>query len=266
LISTSRAQGIGNVYDINFEPMTDAKKKLFRLQNEFSFNCLEQAIHTADGKLFIREFQESGNACGVYQHLVATYKTGEAGHLKAEKIETELQDMRLDVRQWKKGCQAFLTWEHKICDLAELDPEALTESKKWRWLRQAVLPHKTMEAAITNFDSLDKFARKMTPDGDGLGFQEMFNQLMDAATCHDKVTKDNVANQQRRVQKGKFQTVTNKKGSKVSSDGKKLMLLLFGSIICRKIGRSCQLRKGSRFLSNARLLRVRHNPKAPTLL
>jgi hypothetical protein len=33
-----------------------------------------------------------------------------------------------------------------------------------------VLPHKTMEAAITNFDSLDKFARKMTPDGDGLGF------------------------------------------------------------------------------------------------
>ena len=59
----------------------------------------------------------------------------------------------------------------------------------------------------------------MTPDGDGLGFQEMFNQLMDAATRHDKVTKDIVANQQRRVQEGKFQTITNKKGSKGSSDG-----------------------------------------------
>jgi hypothetical protein len=44
-----------------------------------------------------------------------------------------------------------------------------------------------METAITNFDSLDRFACKMTPDGDGLGFQEIFNQLMDAATCHDKV-------------------------------------------------------------------------------
>jgi hypothetical protein len=98
-----------------------------------------------------------------------------------------------------------------ICDLAELYPETVTESKKWCRLRQAVLPHKTLEAAITNFDSLDKFARKMTPDGDGLGFQEMFNQLMDAATCHDKVTKDNLANQQRRIQEGKFQTVTNKK-------------------------------------------------------
>ncbi len=142
--------------------------------------------------------------------------------MKAEKIETQLQDMGLDVRQWKKGYQAFLTaWEHKICDLDELDPEAVTESKKWHWLCQAVLPHKTMEAASTNFDSLDKFARKMTPDGDGLGFQEMFNQLMDAATCHDKVTKDNVANQQRRIQEGKFQTVTNKKGSKGSRDGKK---------------------------------------------
>ncbi len=206
------------VYDVNFEPVTDAEKKLFKLQNEFAFSCLEQALHTADGKLFICEFQESGNARGVYQRLVATYNTGEAGHLKAEKIETELQDMRLDVRQWKKGCQAFLTvWEHKICDLAELDAEAVTESKKWHWLHQAVLPHKTMEAAITNFDSLDKFARKMTPDGDGLGFLEMFNQLMDAATRHDKVTKDNVANQQRCIQEGKFQTVTNKKGSKGSS-------------------------------------------------
>jgi hypothetical protein len=127
LISTSHAQGIGNVYDVNFEPETDAEKKLFRLQNEFAFSCLEQALHTADGKLFICEFQESRNARGVYQRLVATYNTGEAGLLKAEKIETELQDMRLDVRQWKKGCQAFLTaWEHKICDLAELDPEAVT--------------------------------------------------------------------------------------------------------------------------------------------
>jgi hypothetical protein len=29
-----------------------------------------------------------------------------------------------------------------------------------------------MEAAIANFDSLDKFARMMTPDGYGLGFSE----------------------------------------------------------------------------------------------
>jgi hypothetical protein len=50
-------------------------------------------------------------------------------------------------------------------------------------------------------------------------FQEMFNQLMTEATRHEKVTKDNDANQQRRVQEGKFQTITNKKGSKGSSDG-----------------------------------------------
>ncbi len=267
LVASPLPPGIGNVYDINFEPETDAEKKLFKLQNELALSCLEQALHTADGKLFVREFKESGNARGVYQRLVATYNTGKTGCLKAEKIEAELQDMRLDVRQWKKGCQAFLTaWEHKICDLAELDPEAVTESKKWRWLRQAVLPHKTMEAAITNFDSLDKLARKMTPDDDGLGFQEMFNQLMDAATRHDKVTMDNVANQQRRIQEGKFQTVINKKGSKGSSDGKRLMLLLSGSIIHHKTGRSCLLRSGSRFLSNAWSLRARHDPNVRILL
>ena len=111
--------------------MTDAEKKLFKLQSEFAFSCLEQTLRTADGKFFIREFQESGNAHSMYPCLVATYNTGEVGRLKAEKIETELQDMGLDVRQWKKGCQAFLTaWEHKICDLTELDPEAVTESKK----------------------------------------------------------------------------------------------------------------------------------------
>jgi hypothetical protein len=68
-------------------------------QNEFAFSCLEQALHNADGKLFIREFQESGNPRDAYQRLVATYNTGEAGCLKAEKVETELQDMRLDVGQ-----------------------------------------------------------------------------------------------------------------------------------------------------------------------
>ncbi len=142
------------------------------------------------------------------------------------------------MRQWKKGCQAFLTaLECKICDLVGLDPEAVTESKKWRWLRQAVLPQKTMEAAITNFDSLDKFARKMTPDGNGLGFQEMFNQLMDASTCHDKVTKDNVANQQRHVQEGKFQLSLTKKAPRVPVMERRLMLQLFGSIIYHKIAR-----------------------------
>ena len=114
------------------------------------------------------------------------------------------------------------------------------------------VPHKTMDAAITNFDLLDEFACKMTPDGNGLGFQEMFNQLMDAATRHDKITKNNVANQQCCVQEGKFQTVTNRKAARAPVMGRRLMLLLFGSIICRKIGRSCLLRKGSRFLRNAR--------------
>ena len=56
-----------------------------------------------------------------------------------------------------------------------------------------------MEQAITNFDSIDKFARKMNPDGSGLGFREMFNQLLDAATRHDKVAKDTAATQQRKV-------------------------------------------------------------------
>jgi hypothetical protein len=171
--------------------------------------------------------------------------------------------MRLDVRQWKKGCQAFLTaWEHKICDLAELDPKAVTESKKWHWLCQAVLPHKTMEAAITNFDSLDKFARKMTPDGDGLGFQEMFNQLMDAATRHERLPRIMLPTNSAASRKASFKLSPTRKVPRIPVMGRKLMRLLFGSIICRKIGRSCQLRKGSRFLSNARSLRVRRNPYA----
>jgi hypothetical protein len=102
--------------------------------------------------------------------MLEAYNAGEAGKLKAERIEGELQEMRLDAK-WKKGCQNFLTaWEHKVLDLAEVDPDAVTEAKKWRWLRLAVLPHRTMEQAITNFDSIDKFARKMHPDGCGLGF------------------------------------------------------------------------------------------------
>ena len=46
--------------------------------------------------------------------------------LRRLKPSCRIWDLMLE---WKKGCQAFLTaWEHKICDLAELDPEAVIES------------------------------------------------------------------------------------------------------------------------------------------
>jgi len=148
--------------------------------------------------------------------MLDAYNAGEAGKLKAERIEGELQEMRLN-EKWKKACQHFLTtWEHKVLDLAKVDPDAVTEAKKWRWLRLAVLPHRTMEQAITNFDSIDKFARKINPDSGGLGFREMFNQLLDAATCHDKVAKDDAANQQRKVQQATTNASGNSKG--MSSD------------------------------------------------
>jgi hypothetical protein len=77
-----------------------------------------------------------------------------------------------------------------------------------------------MEQAITNFDSIDKFARKMNPDSDGLGFREMFNQLLDAATRHDKVAKDTAANQQRKIQQAKATAAGGSKGNKGSDKGK----------------------------------------------
>ena len=55
LISTARAQGIARVYDLAYTPVTVEEEKLYKLQNEFAFSRLELAIHTADGKLFLRE-------------------------------------------------------------------------------------------------------------------------------------------------------------------------------------------------------------------
>jgi hypothetical protein len=69
-----------------------------------------------------------------------------------------------------------------------------------------------LDQAITGFDSIDKFARKLNPDVDGLGFREMFNQLLDAATRHDKFAKDTAANQQRKVQQAKTNVSSNSKG------------------------------------------------------
>jgi hypothetical protein len=52
----------------------------------------------------------------------------------------------------------------------------------------------------------------MNPNGNGLGFREMFNQLLNAATCHDKVAKDTAANQQCKVQQAKTNVSSNSKG------------------------------------------------------
>ncbi len=46
LISKSRSQDIGNVFDFNFESTFDVEKKLFKLLNEFALSCLEHALHS----------------------------------------------------------------------------------------------------------------------------------------------------------------------------------------------------------------------------
>jgi hypothetical protein len=74
LISTTRAQGSACIYDLSYTPANIAKEKLYKLQNEFAFSCLELAIHTADGKMFLLEFQDSGDARAVYYCMDATMR------------------------------------------------------------------------------------------------------------------------------------------------------------------------------------------------
>jgi hypothetical protein len=105
--------------------------------------------------------------------------------------------------------------------------------------------------AITGFDSIDKFARKLNPDGDGLGFCEMFNQLLDAATRHDKFAKDTAANQQRKVQQAKTNVSSNSKG-KGADKTKTTNGNVVGNTIHQTIGPSCLPKRRMLSLSNAK--------------
>jgi hypothetical protein len=121
LISTARAQGIVQIYNLSYTP-GNAKRSYIKFRS-----CLELIIHTADGKLVLRESQVSGDSHAVYHCMLDAYNAGEAGKLKAKRIEGELQGMRLNAK-WKKGCQHFLIiWEHKVLDLAEVDPDTLPQ-------------------------------------------------------------------------------------------------------------------------------------------
>jgi hypothetical protein len=81
-------------------------------------------VKLSQGRLIIRQHEETADGRAVWEALNKTYAGGVAAELLCARLESELVTMRLDSR-WTKTLQAFLiNWENKVQDLITVRAEA----------------------------------------------------------------------------------------------------------------------------------------------
>ena len=87
----ARSQGVHEVVDDTYEPMTLEDREVFKLKNEFVYTVLNRHIQTDSGKSIIRKFENTLDGRRVYQGLVT-----EANNSTAATISSN------DIRKWLK--------------------------------------------------------------------------------------------------------------------------------------------------------------------
>ena len=92
--------------------------------------------------------------------MVERFAKGQAGALRADQLETELNTLKLD-RNWNKTVTKFLVHQGELVQqLASYRPAAVTEAKRYHWLKSAVATHNAMNQEIGLFLSFKRMLRK----------------------------------------------------------------------------------------------------------
>jgi hypothetical protein len=79
--STASAQGVENVFNPLYVPMTEDKNAIFKEQQKYGYQVLEQAIQSSEGMVIVREYSQTKDAQAVYAKLQARYAHSQAATL-----------------------------------------------------------------------------------------------------------------------------------------------------------------------------------------
>ena len=96
LKAQAKTHGLSNVLDPNYVPQTLDEQELFEAQNSFMFNVFQNTLHTLKSKKHVRNHAEKSDGQAVYRGLLKEYASGVVADIAIEKLEEEIQGMRLD--------------------------------------------------------------------------------------------------------------------------------------------------------------------------
>jgi hypothetical protein len=198
LQSTASAQGVENVFNPLYVPTTDDEKALFKEQQKYGYQVLEQAIQSSEGMVIVREYSQTKDAQAVYTKLQARYAHSQAARLARDALEQELSEFCLD-STWKKGCVPFLVaWKNCVIDLENLrdTSDPVTDHERRNWLSRSLLLHPEMRAAFGNLESNELLNAMAHPIEAGnavtsnkLPFTELYDYMLAQAHTIDAALK-----------------------------------------------------------------------------
>ena len=120
------AQGLGNVLNPSYKPVTPEEQALFGVLQSYAFAIFTTHLRGPQAAEIVRKYSGSlagpdkGDAQKLHAELVQKMSSGMAAKTTPDQLQTKLTSLRLN-NTWNNGINAFLThFSHVLCDLQEL--------------------------------------------------------------------------------------------------------------------------------------------------
>jgi len=78
-ITEANAQGVKQVFDHNYSPLTIEAKELFHEEQKFVLSVFKRALQTQNGKFIVRKHRDKGNAQEVWKDVWDVYEGNKDG-------------------------------------------------------------------------------------------------------------------------------------------------------------------------------------------
>jgi hypothetical protein len=112
----ARVQGLSDVLDENYSPVTTADKDLFAKNQIFLYAVLEVKVETAKGKAIIHSHEKDYDTQKAYAELKNYHLTSNTALFSANEIMEYLTSARINDVSWHDSVENFIiNWQNQFC-------------------------------------------------------------------------------------------------------------------------------------------------------
>jgi len=214
LKSLAATHGIENILSSTYVPSSDTDKELFQQQQNFAYSIFERCLKTAKSMKFVREFETDRDAQALYCKLLEAYQQGVQAELLQEKIQEEIQNLRL-TSSWSRTLEYFLvTFEHKLLDLELITNTPISDTDKRKWLISSIRGHEQLYSAATMSMIVQQTTGNSTKV---MSYDDFFSMILSTAQVLDQNAKDNAQRKRKANKTAKTHTSTKRDSKKSTS-------------------------------------------------
>lgn len=193
LLVTARSQNVERVFDLTFDRTTlvGPQVELYELQLKYGYSVLTKVIQTSQGKVYVRQHAQDGDATEVLRELTEYYTHSRVAEIAATETLTKVTSLRMDQR-WATGAVAFLNyWRNLVADLEEIkgNGSVTTPAQKKDWLIASLSTNEAMTNAITTWKTMDRMMAHTTVITEEVLFSNLWAHLETTATDYDTTHK-----------------------------------------------------------------------------